>query len=43
MGIENPVKITTIARNPVDIPAVCAGRATVLGVHRLASTLIVGA
>ena len=42
MGIENLVKITTIVPNPADIPAVRAGRASVLGDHRPASTLIVG-
>lgn len=42
MGIENLVKITTIVRDPADVAAVRAGRATVLGTHRPASTLIVG-
>ena len=42
MGIENLVKITTIVRDPSDVVAVRAGRATVLGTHRPASTLIVG-
>ena len=42
MGIENLVKITTIVCNPADIAAVRAGRASVLGEHRPASTLIVG-
>jgi enamine deaminase RidA (YjgF/YER057c/UK114 family) len=42
MGLENLVKITTIVPNPADLPAVRAGRASVLGDHRLASTLIVG-
>jgi len=42
MVIENLVKITTIVRNPGDIPAVRAGRAAVLGTHKPASTLIVG-
>ncbi len=36
------MKITTIVRNPGDIPAVRAGRAAALGAHRPASTLIVG-
>ena len=42
MRIENLVKITTIVCNPADIAAVRAGRASVLGEHRPASTLIVG-
>jgi 2-iminobutanoate/2-iminopropanoate deaminase len=42
MGIENLVKITTIVCNPADIAAVRAGRASVLGAYRPASTLIVG-
>ena len=42
MEIENLVKITTIVRNPNDIPAVRSGRAAVLGAHKAASTLIVG-
>jgi len=42
MSIENLVKITTIVRDPADIAAVRAGRASVLGNHRPASTLIVG-
>jgi enamine deaminase RidA (YjgF/YER057c/UK114 family) len=42
MRLENLVKITTIVRDPADIPAVRAGRAAVLGAHRPASTLIVG-
>lgn len=42
MGIENLVKITTIVRNQADVAAVRAGRATVLGTHRPASTLIIG-
>jgi enamine deaminase RidA (YjgF/YER057c/UK114 family) len=42
MEIENLVKITTIVRNPSDIPAVRSGRAAVLGAHKPASTLIVG-
>ena len=42
MEIENLVKITTIVRNPTDIPAIRAGRTAVLGAHLLASTLIVG-
>ena len=42
MEIENLVKITTIVRNPSDIPAVRSGRAAVLGTHQPASTLIVG-
>jgi enamine deaminase RidA (YjgF/YER057c/UK114 family) len=41
MGIENLVKITTIVRDQADVPAVRAGRASVLGSHRPASTLIV--
>jgi enamine deaminase RidA (YjgF/YER057c/UK114 family) len=40
MGIENLVKITTIVRNEADAAAVRSGRATVLGAHRPASTLI---
>jgi 2-iminobutanoate/2-iminopropanoate deaminase len=42
MGIENLVKITTIVRDQADVATVRAGRATVLGTHRPASTLIVG-
>jgi 2-iminobutanoate/2-iminopropanoate deaminase len=42
MGIENLVKITTIVCDQGDVAAVRAGRATVLGEHRPASTLIVG-
>ncbi len=42
MEIENLVKSTTIVRNPDDIPAVRAGRAAVLGTHKIGSTLIVG-
>ena len=42
MQIENLVKITTIVRNPSDIPVVRSGRAAVLGAHKPASTLIVG-
>jgi 2-iminobutanoate/2-iminopropanoate deaminase len=42
MEIRNLVKITTIVRDPADIPSVRAGRAAVLGTHRPASTLIVG-
>jgi enamine deaminase RidA (YjgF/YER057c/UK114 family) len=42
MGVENLVKITTIVRDPSDVAAVRAGRSTVLGMHRPASTLIVG-
>jgi 2-iminobutanoate/2-iminopropanoate deaminase len=42
MEIENLVKITTIVRDPSDVAAARAGRATVLGTHRPASTLIVG-
>jgi 2-iminobutanoate/2-iminopropanoate deaminase len=42
MEIENLVKITTIVRNPADVASVRAGRASVLGTHRPASTLIIG-
>jgi 2-iminobutanoate/2-iminopropanoate deaminase len=42
MTIENLVKITTIVPDRSDLAAVRAGRATVLGAHRPASTLIVG-
>jgi 2-iminobutanoate/2-iminopropanoate deaminase len=42
MGLENLVKITTIVRDPADIGAARAGRASVIGAHRPASTLIVG-
>jgi 2-iminobutanoate/2-iminopropanoate deaminase len=42
MGLENLVKITTIVPDRADLPAVRAGRASVLGDHRAASTLIVG-
>ena len=42
MDIENLVKITTIVCNQADAAAVRAGRATVLGSHRPASTLIIG-
>jgi 2-iminobutanoate/2-iminopropanoate deaminase len=42
MEIENLVKITTIVCDQGDATAVRAGRATVLGTHRPASTLIVG-
>jgi 2-iminobutanoate/2-iminopropanoate deaminase len=42
MGIENLVKITTIVCDQRDAAAVRAGRATVLGSHRPASTLIIG-
>ena len=42
MGIENLVKITTIVCDQRDTAAVRAGRATVLGSHRPASTLIIG-
>ncbi len=42
MTIENLVKTTTIVPDPSDLAAVRAGRATVLGTHRPASTLIVG-
>jgi 2-iminobutanoate/2-iminopropanoate deaminase len=41
MEIENLVKITTIVRNPDDIPTIRSGRAAVLGTHKPASTLIV--
>jgi len=41
LGLENLVKITTIVCNPADIAAVRAGRASVLGEHRPASTLVV--
>ena len=42
MEIENLVKITTIVRNLADVASVRAGRASVLGAHRPASTLIIG-
>jgi len=42
MGLENLVKITTIVPDWADLTAVRAGRASVLGEHRPASTLIVG-
>ena len=42
MDISNLVKITTIVPNRADIPAIRAGRASVLGDHKPASTLIVG-
>jgi 2-iminobutanoate/2-iminopropanoate deaminase len=42
MEIENLVKITTIVCNPADIASVRAGRASVLGAHQPASTLIIG-
>jgi enamine deaminase RidA (YjgF/YER057c/UK114 family) len=42
MEIANLVKINTIVRDAVDIAAVRAGRAAVLGAHRPASTLVVG-
>ena len=42
MEIENLVKITTIVRAPADVAKVRAGRASVLGTHRAAGTLIIG-
>ena len=42
MEIENLVKITTIVRSPAAVASVRAGRASVLGTHRPASTLIIG-
>jgi enamine deaminase RidA (YjgF/YER057c/UK114 family) len=42
MELENLVKITTIVPDRADLTAVRAGRASVLGDHRPASTLIVG-